>query len=52
MLKYELPFTGKTQADLIKSIRGADMNALLLDIPASHKVFKDLIPKMLNIDPK
>ena len=51
LLKFNIPFSGNDENELINNIQNTDVIKLLSDIPSSHQVFKDLIPKMLNLDP-
>ena len=52
MLLYAVPFNGKDKKEMIQSINNTNIKDRLAGVPSSHKIFKDLIPKMLNLDPK
>lgn len=50
MLKYKLPFHGRTSARLINNIESVDIKERLADIHEDYSLFKDLIPRMLCVD--
>ena len=49
-MNLNIPFRGSTVKELTASIENTNIVDFLARIPFSHKLFKDLIPKMLHID--
>ena len=50
MLIQKHPFKGKKVTDIIKSINSTSITDQLANVPVTHALFKNLIPKMLTAD--
>ena len=52
LLKFKLPFSGKTSEALKQSINDCDIDVMLSGMPGQYHVLLQVISRMLCIDPQ